>query len=453
MAFVFKPVITKKSRDGRKVRRRAAYYWADYVDPTDGNQKRRALRLPSGVGITDKGVANEELRKLLARLQRKAAGLIDPAIESAGLPIRVVIARFARHLRGLRRTPKHIRLSIVRINALCERGEIAKLADVNEPNVSKALRSLSAAGRAPKTLNDHRASLYGLCQWAVKVERLIDRNPLETVSKAEPNGDAGKKRRALTTDEATRLLRAARRGRSLVYRSALLTGLRWGELEALQWSDLDLGAENPAIALRAATTKARRADTVLLQADLATRLKAARPHFARPSDRVFKTMPKYETFIRDCVDAGIVTLDENGRQVPDDRGRTVDRHALRTTFCTWLSMSGASPRTAQMLARHTDIRLTMRTYTDPRLLDGRSAIDAMPVLAEPQKATGTDGKAVVVTVVPDSIPTIPNRAFQFKNEGASKRRKNAESVRKSPCLLGNSQHSANGGGGNRTRVP
>lgn len=109
-------------------------------------------------------------------------------------------------------------------------------------------------------------------------------------------------------------------------------------------------------------------------------------------------MPKYETFIRDCVRGGVLALDEHGRQIADDRGRTVDRHSLRTTFCTWLSTSGASPRTAQMLARHTDIRLTMRTYTDPRLLDGRTAVKVSPdpspaADAETAPATGTDGQA------------------------------------------------------------
>src|SRR5882672_448855 len=107
MAFVFKPVITKKLDDGRKVKRRARYFWACYADPTDGQEKREVLTLPSGERVSNREVADVELRNLLNRLQRKAAGLIDPAVESAGVPIRVVMARYARHLRGLRRTPKH----------------------------------------------------------------------------------------------------------------------------------------------------------------------------------------------------------------------------------------------------------------------------------------------------------------------------------------------------------
>src|SRR5207248_11219916 len=83
----------------------------------------------------------------------------------------------------------------------------------------------------------------------------------------------------------------------------------------------------------------------------------------------------------------------------DDRGRSLDVHALRTTFGTLLSKGGVAPRTAQAAMRHSDIRLTMGVYTDPKLLDVRGALDALPTLAiqgeqargEVLRATGTAG--------------------------------------------------------------
>jgi hypothetical protein len=81
----------------------------------------------------------------------------------------------------------------------------------------------------------------------------------------------------------------------------------------------------------------------------------------------------------------------------DDRGRTLDVHALRTTFGTLLSKDGVAPQTAQAAMRHSDIRLTMGVYTDPKLLDVRGALDALPSLplagAHQAKATGTEGPA------------------------------------------------------------
>jgi hypothetical protein len=48
----------------------------------------------------------------------------------------------------------------------------------------------------------------------------------------------------------------------------------------------------------------------------------------------------------------------------DERGRRMDYHALRTTFITRLSTMKVHPRLAMELARHSDMRLTMKTYTD-----------------------------------------------------------------------------------------
>jgi site-specific recombinase XerD len=79
---------------------------------------------------------------------------------------------------------------------------------------------------------------------------------------------------------------------------------------------------------------------------------------------VFKTTPTLTTFREDCKRAKIDWR-------ADYAGKSLDRHALRTTFVTWLSVSGVEPRTAQQLARHTDISLTMQAYTDPRLLGCR----------------------------------------------------------------------------------
>ncbi len=72
----------------------------------------------------------------------------------------------------------------------------------------------------------------------------------------------------------------------------------------------------------------------------------------------------------------------------------MDFHALRTTFRTLRSKAGVSPRVAMSLMRHTDIRLTMNTYTDPRIFDLAGAVGKLTALAPEQPvavvATGTD---------------------------------------------------------------
>jgi integrase len=71
----------------------------------------------------------------------------------------------------------------------------------------------------------------------------------------------------------------------------------------------------------------------------------------------------------------------------NDQGRYADFHALRKTFITNLSRAGVSPKTAQLLARHADINLTMNTYTMLGVLDQVAAVEALPPVPEPLKAS------------------------------------------------------------------
>jgi hypothetical protein len=86
----------------------------------------------------------------------------------------------------------------------------------------------------------------------------------------------------------------------------------------------------------------------------------------------------------------------------DERGRTIDVYAVRTSFGTLLSKAGVAPRTPQAAMGHSKIDLTMNVYTDPKLLDVAGAMDSLPSLdlnVDPSnernvmRATGTDDQA------------------------------------------------------------
>jgi hypothetical protein len=51
---------------------------------------------------------------------------------------------------------------------------------------------------------------------------------------------------------------------------------------------------------------------------------------------------------------------------------------LRKTFITNLSLAGVQPKAAQTLARHSDINLTMNTYTMLQVLDQAAAVESLP---------------------------------------------------------------------------
>ncbi len=435
MAFVFKPVTTRV-HNGRKTRRRTRFYWACYADPVDGRERRHALRLPSGQRIGDREVAEAELRRLLLARQRLAVGLTDRFIEAAGTPVRKLLANYLRHLRRKRRgdgrplSRGHVRQTLHVGKWLTNVGA-QRVADLDAERIGRALAGLAHAGRSAKTINAYRGIVNGLCVYAVKVAGVLESNPVALVG---PSGvNPVRRRRALTPDEAARLLAQAG-ARALWYETALLTGLRVGEIRALTWGDLDLDTLTPRIRLRAETTKGGRADVLPIKRTLADKLRAARPARADADGPVFATTPTRKTFRSDLKRAGIATR--------DDRGRTVDRHALRTTFVTWLSMSGVAPRTAQKLARHTSIDLTMKTYTDDTLLPASAAVEALPDLRDDGPdgertalgATGTDNVRagpVVLPVVPAVVLNGGERCYLDVNVGNDASASNA--VTRSQC--------------------
>ena len=196
------------------------------------------------------------------------------------------------------------------------------------------------------------------------------------------------------------------RERALIYKTLVLTGLRKGELASITVSQLELDGLTPFIELDAADEKNRQGSTIPLRTDLANDLKlwisersngesikirkdagkpdAKRPLFAVP-DALIKILD------RDLITAGIAKK--------DDRGRTIDVHALRHSFGTLLSKGGVAPRTAQAAMRHSKIDLTMNVYTDPKLLDVQGALNSLPSLnlenspaidQTRMRATGTD---------------------------------------------------------------
>ena len=70
---------------------------------------------------------------------------------------------------------------------------------------------------------------------------------------------------------------------------------------------------------------------------------------------------------------------------------------MRHTFITNLANSGVHPKTAQALARHSTVTLTMDRYSHTYMGEQSEAVAALPdlsqTMAQEARATGTDGKA------------------------------------------------------------
>jgi integrase len=75
-------------------------------------------------------------------------------------------------------------------------------------------------------------------------------------------------------------------------------------------------------------------------------------------------------------------------------GLYADFHSLRHYFITSLERLGASPKMAQVLARHSDIRLTLGVYTHVGLHDQTAAIEALPGPSASQHEAAAPPRAI-----------------------------------------------------------
>lgn len=205
------------------------------------------------------------------------------------------------------------------------------------------------------------------------------------------------------------------RERALIYKTLVLTGLRKGELASITVGQVDMAGGVPHLLLHARDEKNRRGSEIPLRADLAADIRswltdrltraqqAARDAeeaipAALANDEALFDVPDglIRIFDRDLVFAGLARIEKRGGKEivikTDDRGRTIDVHALRHTFGTHLSKAGVPLRTAQAAMRHSDPSLTANVYTDPKLLDVAGAVASLPDLP----LGGVAGRAAAV---------------------------------------------------------
>ena len=283
----------------------------------------------------------------------------------------------------------------------------------------------------------------------------------QTVASENPQGRATWKRSPLTMETLPAAIERARekladkpekiaklellgRERELVYKTLVLTGLRRGELASLSVGSLVLDSPTPLLVLEAGDAKNRRLAEIPLRSDLAADLAEwvndKREAFSGRSPAVCGVLslaaargaklpndtPLFPSVTNQLIKILNCDLAVAGIAKADERGRTVDVHALRHSFGSLLSAGGVAPRTAQAAMRHGSIDLTMNVYTDPRVLDVAGALDSPSRLAtcrEPERKPmerrdGNRRREGVLYKVVDSLvaPTVaPNSDKRCKS--------------------------------------
>jgi len=405
MASIFRQQYTQKDPlTGKTVLKKSRYWYIDYKGP-DGIRCRVK-------GYKDKTATAQLAARLELEAERTDSGILDRFKEHRKTPLAEHLKTFKQSLLSSGGTAKNADLKTARIERVFKECGFVFIPDISASRVHEAIagfrktveiktkegqKSVKDLGAiSSQSKNHYLAACKQFCGWLVKDCRTGD-NPLTHLQAVKVIKTKG--RRAMTADEISLLLHTVQTGpersgmmgteRAMLYRLAVETGLRAGELRALKVSDFDLSGRT--VTLAAEYTKNRNGANLPLRTETAERLRTFLAG-KLPTAAVFN-MPRIEA-VSKMIQAD---LKEAGINVADDGTGKLDFHSLRHSFATLLIHSGIDVKTAQTLLRHSTPVLTLGVYTHRVRGAESSAIDRLPDFnSKPQseraKATGTDGK-------------------------------------------------------------
>ena len=441
MASLYKRSFTSTdSVTGKTIRRKTSSWYGKYRD-AEGIARRVPLS-------RNKTAAGQMLNELVRLAELGKVGLVDPSEAHRKLPLKTHVADFRKHLESKGNTADHVALIVARVQAAFTGCGFRLLSDLDADKVSHWLKSRRDEDDARKrfgiaTSNHHLVAVKSFGNWLVRSQRL-GRNPFAHLSRLNAKIDVRIERRAMATDELSRLVDAAAKSaktfrgltgpdRAALYLLATMTGLRANELATLRRSAFDFKAEPPTVTVDAENGKARHGAELPLHPFVVNRLstwlesrpkrstttaKAAADELLWPGTWSEKAA---NMFRRDLAEARAAWLkevngiaDELKRRTESDflkaksvNGEKADFHALRHSFITLLASSGVHPKVAQQLARHSTITLTMDRYSHCHLSDMNAAVGTLPSLA-PQNPllSPVDARLATVSTGPSTGPRL-----------------------------------------------
>lgn len=318
----------------------------------------------------DKQVAQQRLRQLIERRDREREGLPVPSHYWGGKVelLSDLVKDYRTHLLALGRTPKHVRDTVNRVKVLCRELNWDTVEGITPVGFEKWR---AQAGKSAKTLNEYLSSIQAFIGW-LRRNDYTSENPLKGIQKVDGRGKETKNRRAWTDEELKTVWYS-----NISYKHAIFiaarTGLRRAELQKLLWSDIHLDTENPFLVTRASTTKNKKTEPIPFASDLIIVLREFRAEDWKPENPVLPyKIPRMRIIRKD--------LEELGLRYKDELGRVLDFHALRHTYITNYAKNKVTGKQLQLLARHSDPKLSANVYTDGSQIDTFEAAKNLPAI-------------------------------------------------------------------------
>ena len=362
-------------------------------------------------GCTDKRAAQAFLAKYLTAIERGEQGLTDPHKPHLDRLILEHLAEYLATVREISRYALYPRTIERELTRLFKNAGFVLLRDMTTDRVQQYLTGL--VGVKAGTKNKIRTYLVSFGKWLVEGDRIV-RNPIERVKRAvaKPEEKEKRHRRAMTRKQLRDLLSAAERfplvsgqtpkggkprkdgskaqfknpvklsdetiakltqegrERRLVYRTALLTGLRRGELSRLRVGHFKL--KRRIFDIPAQLTKnGRPAKLPLVPALVADLRQWIADTHRKPDDPLFH-VPDSRSMARQH---------EKRLKLADIPYKTehgfADFHSLRKSINTRLRRKGVSLRLRQRFLRHAAADLATTAYDDERLAELRPVVEIL----------------------------------------------------------------------------
>ena len=275
-----------------------------------------------------------------------------------------------------------------------------KLSRITTPEVQRFASTLRANGRSPTMVKYVIRSLGALLTEAQGSGAVVRNAVSERRRNRRTRKGVGKDKRGHALDvgvdiptprEIKALIGAAKGRYRLLLLTAIFTGLRASELRGLRWDDVDLNAAKLSVRQRAdrfnqiGPPKTKAANrTVELTPELAKDLREWKLKCPKKEDGkldlVFPNGAGNVEFhvniilrglIPTMIAAGVTkpVLNADGRPVRDDEGKPVVEakysglHALRHFYASWCAKQGLSMKEVQVRMGHSNIAVTVDTYT------------------------------------------------------------------------------------------
>ena len=412
MARLFKKIETSIDlATGKKVKKESAKWWGRWRDAY-GIDRRQALS-------ANKAIAQRILNEFVEKAELEKNGVISDIEKESKRDIEEHVDDFEKHQSAKENTGQYVFEIIRKVRVMVAHCRWRSVSQIRESDVEGFLLDLrKRQGRSIQTSNNYLRAIKNFTRWLTRNKRL-QANPLDDLSKLNTKTDRRHDRRPLDNDEFARLLNAAETGppsvglvgrdRAMLYLLAAWTGFRRGELGSLTLRSFDLESPTPTVTVEASYSKHRRRDTQILHPDIVERLKVWLPQRKPKTDDEIlfpvskrtcgvdrKTSDMMQFDLAAARRFWIAETDDPEERLQREssefllyknRGRLfADFHGLRRTFISNLGKAGVAPKTAQILARHSDLSLTMNIYTHVAQEAEIAAINALPGIPGMKKA-------------------------------------------------------------------